>query len=343
MGLLVFYVALALGISFLCSVLEAVLLSVTPSYVQALETDQPEAGQRLRTLKANVDRPLAAILSLNTIAHTVGAAGAGAQAQAVFGEAWITVASAVLTVLILVFSEIIPKTIGAVFWRQLAPAVGSVLAPMIVIMYPFVKLSEAITKVVSGGHGHGVMSREEFEAMADVGREHGVLAERESLTIKHLFEFAKLQVSDALTPRTVLYSFTADQTVGQAVGDDGELPFARIPLRDPAQPDHAPHYVLRAELLGAAARDEHDRPLAELARPLRAVPPTMLLSDMLAVFQAEGEHIALVVDEYGGIVGVVSLEDVIEHLLGMEIVDEIDQVRDLQAWARARWASQQAG
>ncbi|MCA9547867.1 MAG: DUF21 domain-containing protein, partial [Myxococcales bacterium] len=277
-----------------------------------------------------------AILSLNTIAHTVGAAGAGAQAQAVFGDAWITASSAVLTVLILVFSEIIPKTLGAAFWRQLAPLVASTLTPMMVVMYPFVRLSEAITRLVSGGHGHGAMSREEFEAMADVGREHGVLAERESLTIKNLFEFADLQVQDALTPRTVLFTFPADQTVGGVIAAHSELPYARIPLRDPARPEHTEHYVLRADVLSAAAHDEHERPLRSLARPLRQVTPELGLADLLQTFQASGEHIAAVKDEYGGLVGVISLEDVIESLLGIEIVDEVDKVSDLQAWARTK-------
>lgn len=342
MGLLVFYVVLALGISFLCSVMEAVLLSVTPAYVTALEAEKPAVGARLRALKTTVDRPLAAILSLNTIAHTIGAAGAGAQAQAVFGDAWLTAASIILTILILVFSEIIPKTLGAAFWRPLAPSVAALLGPMLIAMWPFVRLSELITRLLNAGHAHGQMSREEFEAMADVGREHGVIDEAESLTIKHLFEFGELTVRDALTPRTVLVSFPANWTVEEALARHPELNFSRVPLLDAEHPDEPLGYVLRTDLLLAAARGERDTPLIALKRPLRVVEDTMLLSDLLEQMQAGGEHIALVVDEYGGLVGVITLEDLVESLLGMEIVDEVDRVRDLQSMARERWRKRRA-
>jgi len=337
MGLLLLYVALALGVSFLCSIMEAVLLSVTPSYVAALERDVDAViGERLRNLKEDVDRPLSAILSLNTIAHTVGAAGAGAQAAIVFGESWTGVIAAVLTLLILVISEIIPKTLGAVYWRDMAPFVTRALVPTIFAMWPLVKLSKGITYLLSDDEASTTFSREEFTAMAELGEEEGVFEEKESRILKNLFRFNSLRVKDVMTPRTVVFDLPENKTVGEVVEERDEFRFSRIPVYD-VDRDDVTGYVLKDELLLLAAQEEHQVPLSDLVREILVVHETLPLPDLLERMLDRLEHIALVVDEYGGAAGLVTMEDVVETLLGLEIVDEADSVEDMQALARQQW------
>ncbi|MFN3201548.1 MAG: CNNM domain-containing protein [Bradymonadia bacterium] len=336
MGLLIFYVMLALGVSFMCSVMEAVLLSLTGPYITALEGENNPAAPRLKAFKTDVDRPLAAILSLNTVAHTVGAAGAGAQAQVVFGETWIAVSSAVLTLLILVVSEIIPKTIGAVYWRGLAPKIAPMLAGVIWITWPLVKMSEIITKAIAKGEGHGHMSREEFEALADVGRQQGLIDEAESKTLKNLLKFGTLKVRDAMTPRTVMISVRASQSVGEILTEHPDLRFTRLPILGD-RPDDIQGYVLKTDLLLAAAKDEHDTAVTELKRSIHLVDEDARLWDVFQHLLKIREQVAVAVDQYGGVEGIITLEDLVETLLGMEIVDEVDNVQDMQALARERW------
>ncbi|PEN10392.1 hemolysin [Longibacter salinarum] len=337
MALLLVYVALALGVSFLCSVMEAVILSVTPSYVAALGREEDSwVGERLQAMKEDIDRPLAAILSLNTIAHTVGAAGAGAQAAVVFGEAYTGVIAAILTLLILVLSEIIPKTLGAVYWRQLAPVVVRVLAPTIIAMKPLVLLSKGITYLLSQDEEQTSFSREEFTAMAEIGEEEGVFEEKESRILRNLFRFNSLRVRDVMTPRTVVFDLPEEKTIGDVVSEHDEFRFSRIPVYN-ANRDDITGYVLKDEMLLLAAQEEMDVQLRELSREILVVRETLPLPDLLERLLDRLEHIALVVDEYGGMAGIVSMEDVVETLLGMEIVDEADSVEDMQALARQQW------
>ncbi len=336
MGLLVLYVALAIGVSFLCSIMEAVLLSVTPSYVAALEREGSVVGERLHQFKENVDRPLAAILSLNTIAHTVGAAGVGAQAAIVFGEAYTGIVAAVLTLLILIFSEIIPKTLGAVYWRTLAPVVVRALLGTIVLMWPLVKLSQGLTRLLSRDADEAALSREEFTAMAELGEEEGLFEEKESRILRNLFRFNSLRVKDVMTPRTVIFNLPEEETIGDVVEEYDEFRFSRIPVYDD-DPDDITGYVLKDEMLLRAAQEEFDVTLEEMARDILVVHETLPLPDLLERLLDRLEHIALVVDEYGGVAGVVTMEDVVETLLGLEIVDEADSVEDMQALARKQW------
>jgi CBS domain containing-hemolysin-like protein len=337
MGLLLLYVSLAIGVSFLCSIMEAVLLSITPSYVAALERDGSAAlGEQLKSYKEDIDRPLAAILSLNTVAHTVGAAGAGAQATVVFGDAYVGVISAVLTLMILVFSEIIPKTLGAGYWRSLAPAVVRILRPTILAMWPFVKLSQGLSYVLSNGEEQSSFSREEFTAMAELGEEEGVFEEKESHILRNLFRFNSLRVKDVMTPRTVIFDLPETETIGDVVNEHDAFRFSRIPVYGENR-DDVTGYVLKDELLLRAAQEELEVPLSELAREMLVVQPTLPLPDLLERLLDRLEHIALVVDEYGGVAGIVTMEDVVETLLGMEIVDEADSVEDMQALARQQW------
>ena len=336
MGLLLLYVALALGVSFLCSIMESVLLSVTPSYVAALEREGDTVGERLHEMKDNIDRPLSAILSLNTIAHTVGAAGAGAQAAVVFGEAYTGVIAAILTLLILVLSEIIPKTLGAVYWRTLAPATVSLLVPTTILMWPLVKLSQGITYLLSEDDDQATFSREEFTAMAELGEEEGVFEEKESRILRNLFRFNSLRVKDVMTPRTVVFDLPERKTVGEVVSNHDEFRFSRIPVYDDDR-DDITGYVLKDEILLRAAQEELDVPLQDLAREMLVVHEMLPLPDLLERLLDRLEHIALVVDEYGAVAGIVTMEDVVETLLGLEIVDEADSVEDMQALARKQW------
>jgi CBS domain containing-hemolysin-like protein len=336
MALLIFYVSLALGVSFLCSVMEAVLLSVTPSFVAHTEKRQPHLGTRLRALKRDVDRPLAAILSLNTIAHTVGAAGAGAQAVAVFGDAWVGVISAVLTFLILVVSEIIPKTLGAVYWRQLTPWVVRLLVPTTWLMWPLVKMAQGLTRLMARGRQHEIVSREELTALADLGARHGVVREEELRILKNLFRLGKLQVRDVMTPRTVVFALPASQTVAETLELHPEIRFSRLPIYGRNR-DDVRGFVLKHDVLLGAAEGRGDTPLTELSRPLEAVSEELSLRGLFERLIELSSHIALVVDEYGGTAGIVTLEDVVETLLGLEIVDESDAVQDMQQLARQKW------
>ena len=338
MTLLFVYIAIALGTSFLCSVLEAVLLSVTPSHVARLEHDRPATGRRLRRLKEHIDRPLAAILSLNTIAHTVGAAGVGAEAQRLWGSGVLAITSAVLTLLILFLSEIIPKTLGAIFWSRLTGFVAAVLPPLIAVLLPLVWLSEMVTRFMKRGHKAERVSRREFAALARLGAEQGVFDASEVRVLKGLLRFRSLTANDVMTPRTVVHSLDERTTVRDAIADRQSMIFSRIPLWEGSS-DHVTGYVLKDQLLLEAARDRHETPVREMSRPALMVPATLSLPALFERLLNKREHIAVVLDEYGGLDGVVTMEDVVETLIGLEIVDETDSVEDMRAMARAKWES----
>lgn len=335
MSLLLAYLALAIGVSFLCSMLEAVLLSVSQSYIGVLESNGRKAGQLLRRMKDNIDRPLSAILTLNTIAHTVGAAGVGAQAQVVFGSGYVGITSAILTLLILFFSEIIPKTLGATYWRKLAPASAIILNWMVWSLYPFVLLSMLITRVLRGEEGP-TFSREEFSAMADRGFEEGIFEQEESDILKNLVRFKSLRVKDIMTPRIVVVGFKESQTVSDVFDKLEELHFSRLPLYGKSE-DDITGYILKNDLLVTLANDEEDKKLKEFKRDILILPETLSLQDLFERLLENQEHIAAVVDEYGGFSGVVTMEDLVETLLGMEIVDEVDAIEDMQKLAREKW------
>lgn len=338
MTLLIIYVVVALGVSFMCSIMEAVLLSVSPSFAAQAASDGAPYGRRLKALKDEIDRPLAAILSLNTIAHTVGAAGAGAQAAIVFGSAYLGLASAVLTLLILVLSEIIPKTVGALYWRPLIPIVVRTVGPVIWMMWPLVKMAEWITRLIARNRGHVTLRRDEFAALTRVGATEGVLRDDESRMMRSLLRFGELRARDVMTPRTVVSHVEAGTTVGDLFRQHPEMRFSRLPVTVNGM-DQTIGFVLRSDLLQAAAMGRGDAAVDEFLRPLPAVPDGTSLRDLFDRLLAGNTHMALVVDEFGGAEGLVTVEDVIETLLGLEIVDEADTVRDMQVLARERWAA----
>lgn len=336
MILLITFLCVAIGFSFYCSVAEAVLLSITPSFIATLGDKKPVDAERLKRLKANIDRPLAAILSLNTIAHTIGAAGVGAQAQVVWGDGSLAIVSAVMTLLILIFSEIIPKTIGALYWRSLGAFVGKTVILLIWVLYPLVWISEQLTKLLSGGAGHHTLTREELGAMAEIGAEQGVLAEDESRVFRSLMRFPQITVADIMTPRVVVLAFRETKTVGEVLDEHPELPVSRLPIYDDKL-DKASGFVMRNDLLLARSRGEDDKPLSEFRRDMLTINDTSSAKKAFDMLLNDRQHIALVIDQYGSAVGVVTLEDVIETLLGLEIVDEHDENVDMQKFARDQW------
>lgn len=336
MFLLLTYLGIAICVSFLCSILEAVLLSVTPSYVQSLKQKEDIRGQRLEVLKKHIDRPLAAILSLNTIAHTIGAAGVGAQAAKVFGDASLGIVSAILTLLILVFSEIIPKTIGARYWRSLSGISAQILKVLIVLMYPLVLLSQGITKLMGSNHAEVKISRAEVSAMADLGEKEGVFLRLESKMIKNLIRFRSVTVKDIMTPRTVMITAEEDQPIQVLLDDPKYSKFSRIPVYSEKQ-DEITGYVHRYDALAKLANDRHDMFLHEMKRKVPMIDELVNLPMALDKLSEHREHMALVTDNYGGIVGLVTMEDIIETVLGVEIMDEFDSIEDMQKYARAQW------
>ncbi|MBT8038752.1 MAG: HlyC/CorC family transporter [Xanthomonadales bacterium] len=336
MTLLIVYILVALVFSFLCSVAEAVLLSVSSAYVALLEKKGSAAGPLLRRMRKDINKPLAAILTLNTIAHTIGAAGAGAQVAVVFGNAYLGVASAILTLLILIFSEIIPKTLGAHHWRTLAPATAYGLRVLVWILYPFVKMSELLTRGLTDTPKLSGFSRQEFAVMAELSAREGQLAERESEVLKNLLLLRDTGVKDAMTPRPVVFSLPGDTTVEAFFDAHGENRFSRIPLYSD-DPDALNGFVLRADLLLARAQNKGEQLLSEFERPMPVLPESLSLAQAFRNVLRHRSHIAQIVDEYGVLEGILTLEDIIETLLGLEIVDEGDEAIDMQEHARRLW------
>lgn len=342
MFLLIVYVLVALGFSFLCSVAEAVLLSVRAPYVALLEKDGHRSGTILRELREDLGRPLAAILTLNTVAHTVGAAGAGAQAAVVFGDTWIGVFSAVLTLLILVLSEIIPKSLGATYWRALAPLTAHLLRWLIRILYPFVLLSDAITsRLGKEEHGAG-LSRAELTILADVGIGEGQLQDRELEILRNLLRLAEIRVEEVMTPRTVVFQVAEELTVAEYLEAYGKERFSRILVHSRTDTDHVTGFVLRSDLLLSHAKGQDQATLASHRRDIVVFPEVLPLLAALERFLEERLQIAILVDEYGTLEGLVTLEDLVETLIGREIVDEGDKAPDMQRLARRLWVRRAA-
>lgn len=342
MELIILYLTAALAISFLCSILEAVLLSTPMSFIAMKEKEGAKNAPLLMRQKQDIDKPISAILSLNTIAHTIGAAGVGAEAVKVFGEAYFGIISAVLTILILVLSEIIPKTVGACYWRQLAMSSAPVIRAMIIICYPLVLLSELITKLVSSKKQPLSVSREEVSAMVSVGRQEGVFQPREDKVIQNLFRLDHVTVREIMTPRTVAATAPERTTLREFYANHLFRIFSRIPVYGDS-PDYITGYVLKQTVLEKLAEDRFDNRLADIRRPILSFPGEETVAAVWEEMIKNKEHIAQVRDEYGCFQGIVTMEDVIETLLGQEIVDEKDAVADLQALAREKWKQQLGG
>ena len=334
--MMIVYATVALVFSFLCSVAEAVVLSVSPSYIANLEKEDKKSARLLGRIKDDVDRSLAAILTLNTIAHTVGAGGAGAEAAAYFGDAYVGVAMGVLMLLILFLSEIIPKTLGALYWRRLAPSAARFVRWLIWGLYPLILVSERLTTWLTGGKKVHQFNREEFAALADIGAETGQLDDKELRILQNLFRFPSLRAEDIMTPRTVLFALQQDVTVHEVMQAHAKLGFSRIPIYG-EDTDDVTGFVLKTDVLLNEHSGEGKARLRDLKRELRAVHEATRLSLVFEELLDNRAHILLVVDEYGGTEGLVTLEDVVETLIGIEIVDEADQIDDMRRLARQKW------
>lgn len=338
MTLILLYLFGALAISFLCSVLEAVLLSTPISFISMKESQGAKNASLMMKYKTNVDRPVAAILTLNTIAHTIGAAGVGSESVKVFGEAYFGIISAVLTLLILVLSEIIPKTVGASYWRTLAMPSAKIIRILIVITYPLVWLSELLTKCFSPKIQPLTVSREEVAAMVNVGANEGVIETVENKAIQNFLKLSNRLARDIMTPFVVVSSVSRSTTMREFYENLTLAAFSRVPVYD-SEREFITGYVLRANVLEMLAQDKFSKAVGEIIRPILAFPETAKVSDIWQRLLEKKEHISIITDEYGCMRGIVTMEDIIETMLGVEIVDEYDTIEDMQTFARDKFMS----
>ena len=335
-GRIALFLFLALGVSFICSLLEAIILSVTWSHIELLGKDEQNSGYRLKRLKEDIDQPLAAILTLNTISHTIGAAGVGSEFHKL-GNEWFTAASIILTILILVFSEIIPKTLGAIYWRKLAPTSAYVLDGLVWITWPIVIILNSFSKkIAEGNEDQKEMTREEMIAVAEIGETQGALEKQETKVIKNLLTLDKILAEDVMTPSTVMMTIHRTETVGKVVEENVPIPFSRIPIHD-ENIDDVIGVVFRSTIMELQSKGEDNTKMEDIISKLSTVSPEDSVATLLDEFLRKREHIFLVVDEYGTTQGIITLEDAMETLLGAEIVDESDSVEDMRQLARELW------
>lgn len=338
---LIAYLFLALFVSFLCSIMESVLLSTPQSFLLVKKDKGFTWAKSFIELKINIDKPLAAILSLNTVAHTIGAAGVGAQAVKVFGEASFGVVSAILTVLILVITEIIPKTIGARYWRNLSKISFFTIKAMIFLTYPLVVMSAVITKMISSKKDKQTTSREEIAALTSIGADEGLFSDKENKIIQNILKLKNIKVTEIMTPRVVVAVADENLPLKDFLKNKDYLNFSRIPVYS-GKDENITGYVFRQEVFEKLAEDKHDLKLKNIKREILVFPRNMVLFSVWENLLERKDHIAIIVDEYGGLDGIVTMEDVIETLLGLEIVDEKDAIIDMQKYARERWEKRQA-
>lgn len=356
MELLIFYAIISIFFSFLCSILEAVLLSITPTFISVKKREGKSYALTFEELKKDVDQPLIAILTLNTIAHTVGAILVGVQAKAAYAEGYgsseqtvfgvtftenlmVGIVSTIMTLLILVASEIIPKTIGATYWRTLANFTAVALKFM-VLAFKYTGLLwilQLFTKLVGGkAHEGSVLSREDFSIMTEVAHEEGVFQKSESTIIKNLLRFDQVLVKDVMTPRAVMKIASEKKTIADFFKDNPKMRFSRIPVHGDKL-DHIDGFVLKDTILEEMIANKGNIPLSEIKRNILITERNTPIPKLFDTLVKKREHVALVVDEYGSVSGLVTMEDVIETLLGLEIMDESDSVADLQELARKNW------
>ena len=336
MSRLFFYFFVVLGVSFLCSLLESFILSVTHAHISIVSKDRPALGKKLSYFKENINRPLSAILSLNTIANTVGAASIGAITLIEFGSSWVAIMSGVLTLSILIFSEIIPKTIGALYWKRILIPATFAVQVLITMTYPLVVLLELLSKwLAKEGNGDKV-SREEVIAMAELGEDEGTIEESESTVIENVLMLDDIPVEEVLTPRSVIFALDKTSSVREVLDKYNDIEFSRIPVYE-EELDNIIGIVRRHVLLKSKAEDQFDVTMGELAKPIHTVEENDSVGDVLDEFVKRREHLFMVKDQFGQVAGLITLEDAIETLLGIEIVDETDSVVDMRKLALDNW------
>ena len=338
MALLLTYLGIALLFSFLCSILEASLLSTTPIFINIKQKEGKKYASSLDHFKKNIDLPLSAILTLNTFAHTIGAAGVGSQVQEIWGNEYLTLASLILTLIILIASEIIPKTLGALYWKELGRFTVIALKIMIYSpLYPFIILTNFITRSMKRNTvGDPRISKSEFQAITDSVIEDRVIEEEESQILQNLMRFQSIQVKSIMTPQVVIVAEEENTSIGEFYKKHEDIPFSRIPIYQ-KEMNQITGFVLKDEIMEMIIEKKGDRSMKSISRPINVVheeTPIIRLFSNLIELKA---HIAVVVDEYGMVSGLVTMEDVFETLIGLEIVDEMDNVEDMQVLARKNW------
>tara|TARA_B100001059_G_scaffold50708_1_gene44054 strand:- start:2890 stop:4008 length:1119 start_codon:yes stop_codon:yes gene_type:complete len=340
MTALIFYLFLALFISFVCSLVEATLLTIPKSYLLSIEKDNTWSSSFL-ALKNNIDKPLSAILTLNTISHTVGAAGVGAEVTRLFGDTYLGYASAALTVFILFFSEIIPKTIGATYYKGLSKFTFYTLKLMLIITYPFTIISMKITGLIATKKNNKV-TREQLSALANLGYDEGVFSKQENRIIQNIIDLKKIKASEILTPRVVVFSANEDMTLVDFKKEHKQIKFSRIPIYS-QQIENITGYIFLQDYIQKISDNKNlTNKLKSLRRDILTVPSSISVFKLFNQLLNNKEHISTVIDEYGGLVGIITLEDIIETLIGLEIIDESDQVIDMQKYARQKWENKKS-
>jgi len=341
MLLLIVFLLGAMSISFLCSILESVLLSTPMSYITMKEDEGYKPAALFKKYKSDNSRAIASILSLNTIAHTIGAAGVGQQSSIVFGNEWFGVVSGVTTVLILVFTEIIPKTLGTENWRSLMGFTAYSIKVLIVLLYPVVVASQWLTRLVSRKKDNETtVSREEVAAMADMGEDEGVIDEDENKIIQNVIKLDSIKATDVMTPRVVAAIAPEAMTLKEFYQKDEFSHFSRIPVYTDDE-DFLTGYVLRSDVLTLLTEDQTNKQLKDLKRKIFLVNKEMSVADVWDQLLRNKEQLAGIIDEYGSFQGIITLEDIIETIFGLEIIDENDEVSDMQQYARERWRQRQ--
>ncbi|MCE3009989.1 MAG: hemolysin family protein [Proteobacteria bacterium] len=326
---------LVLSVSFLCSLLEAIFLSVSPGFVATLAKERA-SGRLLEHLKENINRPISAILTLNTTVNTLGSAVIGAKVQELYGNEAVSILSAVLTLSILILSEIFPKILGATYNKQLAPFAAYIIQILIFLMYPIVRLSEILANLVRRSEDEISMTREELISTAEIGVDEGTLHKKESAIIKNLLMLNNIYVSDIMTPRSVFFALEASETVEEVSQRFKPIRFSRIPVYQDSL-DNIIGLTHRYKILEALSNDQHAKTIKETVSPINTVSERMTVASAIDYFIKHKEHLALAADEYGVITGLVTLEDAIETLLGVEIVDEFDNITDMRQYALEQW------
>lgn len=330
---------ISIAISALCSTLEATLLSTPLSYITGLEDQGVKGASRLKKLKQNTDRPISAILCLNTIANTVGASIVGSLVYEVYGDALVGAFSTAFTLMILIFAEIIPKTIGTNYWRSIAIPASVIIEGMIFISFPLVWILEHLTKLISSKSNQISISREDISAMVSVATEEEVIEKEEKKMIQNLLKLDEVTAHEIMTPSAVVEMIPNTMTIREYY--DSDISHSRIPVYDEENDEYIIGYVLRQEVLEKMAEDKFATPLQEILRPIMTFVEEDSVADIWEKLLEKKEHISVILDEYGSMRGIVTMEDVIETMLGHEIVDEKDEVVDMQEYAKEQWEKAQ--
>lgn len=334
MTLLIAFAVLSILVSFVCSILEAALLSVTPSYIAQQKEHKPKLYKQLNRLKDKIDQPLAAILTLNTVAHTVGALGVGAQVTLVFGNGYLGIASVIMTLLILILSEILPKTIGAKYWRSLAPILPPILNAMIWMLKPFIWVSDQMMKLIGGKEQQGDI-RLEIKAMTSLGHELGELDEDESRVIANILDLHEIRTRDIMTPRTVSEYVGPDETIAEFIKRSQEGQFSRYPVLDTNESPLG--VIFRRDVIGADSTTK----VSDVMKPIVVVTDQKDVESVMTLLMKERQHMAIVYDEYGSWLGLVTMEDIFETIIGKSIMDETDDIPNMRRYAKKLWEKRQ--